>query len=302
MPTAVGRQVQADEAHYKSLGDAITDSYATDATGPRWQNPLRDFRPLRPLLAIALFVIVIVGAALGLERFHRPGSVAVHPVVARTTDVETADVDPTDVPTGPHSLDAQERLAQQSLAQQSLQRPIAPITKPTPRPTEAPTPAPSPTSAPTSSPTASPTAEASAIADSPEHIHNAPLLVQTNSVMKVGKRGSCSGQDVSVDVSGYPRGCTLFDNVSSGRLKNGRGTVLIVPVSTTEDVSGVAYGLLYLQPSDDATPQFLGLLRGTGSGPVSLTVQDGFIVEKDATQTRYATFNGHGVVWIGTPG
>src|SRR6185312_5925742 len=163
-----------------------------------------------------------------------------------------------------------------------------PVPKPTKRPTAA------PTSEPSASPTEKPTAHAS---PSPKPtvvavIHNAFLLVKSNGQLKVGEKGSCGGLDRTVEVRGYPKGCTVFDADSTGPLANGRGTALVVPVSTTEDVGDVKYGLLYVRTTDDDEPRFVGLIRGEGAGRVVVRLQRGRIVAQTGDRVSYFTFNG----------
>lgn len=188
----------------------------------------------------------------------------------------------------PRAIEAQAPPPQRVVAQSTL--------PPLPQPTVAPSPTTAPTIAPTPTAVRTPKPAVTSVANTPQVIHNAPLLVHSNATMKVGKAGSCGGRDVTVDVRGYPRGCTVFDAVSSGRLKNRRGTVLVVPVSTSEDVSDVAYGLLYVQTSQRETPRFLGLLRGDGTTSLVLRVQNGLIMAQGETHTRYFTFNGRRIV------
>ncbi|HVA34462.1 MAG TPA: hypothetical protein VNG31_09955 [Candidatus Baltobacteraceae bacterium] len=162
------------------------------------------------------------------------------------------------------------------------------------------TPPPPPTPTPTATPSPVPTAIASSTPRSaPAGIHNAFLLVSSNAVLKVGARGSCGGLDVTVKVRGYPKGCTVFDADSTGPLANGRGAVLVVPVSTTEDAGDVKYGLLYLRSNDTDTPRFLGLIPSHGSGRVVVRFQRGRIMEKAGTYVAYYTFDGHRIVQIG---
>jgi hypothetical protein len=115
----------------------------------------------------------------------------------------------------------------------------------TPKPTITPPATPPPSSSP-----------APAIAD-------APALVRSTGRVRVGKAGSCGGDDVTISVRGYPRGCTLFGYAMSGRLPSGRATALIVPVSTSEDAGDIAYGLLYTQTSAGSAPHFAGIVRGS---------------------------------------
>ncbi|MBV8434793.1 MAG: hypothetical protein JO029_10995 [Candidatus Eremiobacteraeota bacterium] len=190
------------------------------------------------------------------------------------------------------------RQTQSQLAAQPLVT-MAPRLAMRPRPTSAPTVAPTlaPTAAPTIARTIAPTAAPPSIApSSPPTIHNAVRLVRSTGAVKVGSAGSCGGQDVTVDAPGYPRGCTVFDAASSGRLRNGRGTLLVVPVSTSEDASDVAYGLLYLQANADAGPRFVGMLAVKRAAHRALRVQDGLIAERGTEQTQYFTYDGRRIV------
>jgi hypothetical protein len=161
----------------------------------------------------------------------------------------------------------------------------------TPPPRRA-TPSPAPTSVPTATLTPSPPPTPVISLD------DAPALVRSNAQLRVGTKGSCNGENVSVDVRGFTRGCTLFGLASSGPLSNGKGTVLIVPVSTTEDVADVAYGLLYIQSGAAAEPRFLGLLAGDGSRPLVIRVQKGLIVLQNGTSGESFTFDGHHIVQV----
>jgi hypothetical protein len=282
------RERQMERQRYQTLGDAITSSYDTASTGMRWPNLLRKGSPA--WFALAVLVIVVAVAAAGLA-------------IARMPRTRTAEAQPQPQKFSSQGATAQQlaeqNSADQQLAAESVRPPVtkpanspaAPTPAPTPVPTSTPTPA--PTATPSSAPTTAPTATASAaiVSTAPDRIHNAPLLVTSNDDLKVGKPGSCGGQDKTIDVAGYPRGCTVFDAVSSGPLKNGRGTVLVVPVSTSEDVSDTAYGLLYLQSDADSPPHYIGIL-GDGSGRIVVRVQSGFIVVQDATGKKSYTFDG----------
>jgi hypothetical protein len=133
-------------------------------------------------------------------------------------------------------------------------------------------------------------------------IHNAFLLVKSNPVLKVGGKGSCGGLDRTVEVRGYPKGCTVFDADSTGPLANGRGTALVVPISTTEDVQDVKYGLLYIRSGETDPPHFVGLVRNHGPGRVIVRLQHGVIMEQSGSDVRYFTFNGQGIVPVSASG
>ena len=157
------------------------------------------------------------------------------------------------------------------------------------------------TSAPRTPPpraTPAPTVKPSPAAATALSLNDAPALVRSNTKLAVGKKGSCGGDDVSVDVPGFTRGCTLFGLASSGELKNGKGAVLIVPVSTTEDIANVAYGLLYVRSGSAAPPRFVGLLSSDESGPLVMRVRKGLIVQQNGTNKRYFTFDGRRIVRV----
>ncbi len=250
-----------DQERYESFGSAITETYATGPVRARRRIALRKKTLFWLTLAACVIVAVFAGARLLVR--HQPAMQAkATMVVARSAIV----------------------------ARKRAPPPTAPPPSATPVPTA--TPSPVPTSAPTATITPSPLATAALSRD------DAPALVRSNAKLTVGTKGSCQGDDVSIDVRGFTRGCTLFGLSSSGLLANGRGTVLIVPVSTTEDVADVAYGLLYIRSSATAKPRFLGLLAGDGSGPLVMRLQNGFIIEQNGTRKKFFTFNGNRIVQL----
>lgn len=271
-----------DEVRFEALKAAIASTYTA---GPAYAHRRRR-RPLVHAAKLSLFalggcLVVVVFAAVMFREwqsalaFRNPSETNIPTLLAEAT------APPVTLP---------------------------PYTPPphTPRPPTPPPHTPPPTAAPTKSPTAAPSPESTmspspALSPSPSPtavavIHNAFLLVHSNNVLKVGAKGSCGGLDVTVEVRGYPKGCTVFDADSTGPLANGRGTVLVVPVSSTEDVGDVKYGLLYFRSGETDAPRFLGLIRGHGTGRVTVRLENGRIMEQSGDQVTYYTFNGQSVV------
>jgi len=270
-------QFPDDHERFEALKDAITDSYAT--------SPARARRRTRPfpkkifVLAIAgcaLVMLVLAGALIAQWRASLPLREAAQPQVAPSAFavVTLAPYKPSNTPP-PNT-------------------PPPPTPAPTHRPSA--TPSPEPTGTPSSEPTAttSPSPQASVVGV----IHNAFLLVKSNQQLKVGPKGSCGGLDRTVRVPGYPIGCTVFDADSTGPLANGKGAALVVPVSMTEDVTDVKYGLLYVRSSDAEEPRFVGLIRAQGSGRVSVRMEGVRIVAQTADSVTYYTFDGRQIVRV----
>jgi hypothetical protein len=272
-----------DDERFEALKDAITESYATGPVRARRRDGAHSKR-LAWFVAggcavIAIFATVMIGewrAAMQIQSIAQPEA---PPLVAANT------LPPYTPP--PATLP-----------------PAAPLrtSRPhTPAPHTPPPHTPAPTSTPASKPTAtvSPSPMPSAVAV----IHNAFLLVHSNNMLKVGGKGSCGGLDVTVEVRGYPKGCTVFDADSTGPLANGRGAALVVPVSTTEAVEDVKYALLYVRSNETDAPRFVGLLRSQGSGPVVVRLEHGVIkFEESGSDTKYFTFDGHRIVRTRTVG
>ncbi len=247
-----------DEERFESLRNAITSTYATGPAYVRrrqrnWFASRLVWFALGGCLVVAIAAAVMVGQWRAALQFRTTSQDNSPTLLAETTaaPVTLPPYTPAPVTPGPHTPPP------------STPAPTAPPTKP---PTATPSPEPTATASPgaTASPAESPLPSATAVAV----IHNAFLLVHSNNVLKVGAKGSCGGLDVTVEVRGYPKGCTVFDADSTGPLANGHGTVLVVPVSSTEDVGDVKYGLLYFRSNESEVPRFLGLIRGKGSGRV----------------------------------
>lgn len=272
-----------DEERYELLKNAITSTYAAGpAYGRRRRRKLFDagkliWFTLGGCLVVAVFAGVMIGewrAALRVRTVSQDNAPTL-PAQSTFAAVTLPPYTPAPHTPRPHT-------------------PPPATPPPTAAPTKEPTATPSPNPTATASPAESPSPQATAVAV----IHNAFLLVHSNNVLKVGAKGSCGGLDVTVEVRGYPKGCTVFDADSTGPLSNGRGTVLVVPVSSTEDVGDVKYGLLYFRSSETEAPRFLGLIRGDGSGNVVVRLQHGRIMAQSGDRVAYYTFDGHSIVRI----
>jgi hypothetical protein len=259
--TILDRRTHMDEERFESFGSAIMETYAAKRARARPQNPLHVKTPLWVTLAACLLV-AMVAVALVRVRQQPAAQPKAAAIVARSTIVR--------------------------------RKAARPRTPPPPSPTPVPTatPSPVPTSAPTPTITPSPLATATLSAD------DAPALVRSNSSLTVGKKGSCGGDNVTIDVRGFTRGCTFFGLADGGPLANRKGTVLIVPVSTTEDIADVAYGLLYVRSKPTDPPRYVGLLAGDGSGPLVMRVQNGLILAQNGARTEYFTFDGRRIVRV----
>jgi hypothetical protein len=263
-----------DQERFESFGSAITETYAT---GPAHAHPRNLLRKKTVWFTLAACLIAAVFAGLWLRARHQPAMEATAALVVEPSAIV---VEPSAIVVAPSPIVARNA--------------APPPTPRHPRTTPVPTAAPSlaPTNAPTASITPSPPSTASLSLD------DAPALVRSNADLAVGKKGSCGGDNVTVDLRGFTRGCTLFGLTSSGLLANGKGTVLIVPVSTTEDIEDVSYGLLYIRSGATAASRFLGVLASDGPGPLVMLVQNGFIIEQNGTRKKSFTFNGHRVVEV----
>lgn len=276
-----------DQERFESLKNAMAETYATGT--PR---PVRRRRPFPKKIfwlsvaGCALVVFALAAATIAQWRAARSFQNETQSQPPRAVAIATAPVVtiPPNYTPPPHT---------------------APPRTPPPHTPKPPTPPPStpqPTQQPTKEPTQPPSPQATAsAAPSPSApvtgiIHNAFLLVKTNGQLKVGAQGSCGGLDRTVEVRGYPKGCTVFDADSTGPLANGRGVVLVVPVSTTEDVGDVKYGLLYVRTSDADEPHYVGLIRSRGSGRVVVRLEGGRIMEQTGGRVSYYTFNGRRIV------
>lgn len=261
-----------DAKRFESLKDAIADTYATGPMQPRRRRP----RYSRKIFALAVAGCVLVVVALAGAMFAQWRA-----AMQVRSEVQSQALPPVALATAPPVT-------------------IPPYTPPphTPRPHTPPPATPAPTEPPTQAPSATPSPgpTATATSNAPPVIHNAFLLVKSNGQLKVGARGSCGGLDRTVEVRGYPKGCTVFDADSSGPLANGRGTALVVPVSTTEDVANVTFGLLYIRTSDADEPHFVGLIRSRGAGRVVVRVERGLIVAQTDDDVTYYTFDGRRIV------
>lgn len=276
-----------DQERFESLKAAIADTYASGPAPARRKS--RPFPKKFFWLAIGGCVVVILafaGAmiaqwrdAMRIRNEMQPQ--ALPPVaLATAAPVTIAPYTPPPHTPKPHTPPPQ--------------TPKPPTPAPTKPPTATPSPEPTTTSSPTSAPTAS--VSPSPLASAGAVIHNAFLLVKSNGQLKVGARGSCGGLDVTVEVRGYPKGCTVFDADSTGPLANGRGTALVVPVSTSEDVGDVKYGLLYIRSNESDEPHFVGLIRSEGPGRVVVRLERGRIMAQTGDSVVYFTFNGRRIV------
>lgn len=274
-----------DEERYETLKNAITSTYAA---GPAYGRRRRR-QPLYATnliwfvlgggLVVAILAAVMVGqwrAALQVRDADSAQSSA--PTVLALTTAPPVTLPP--FTPAPHTPPPP--------------TPAPHTPPPTDPPTQSPTATPSPEATATASPAASPSPQATTVAV----IHNAFLLVRSNSILKVGAKGSCGGLDVTVEVRGYPKGCTVFDADTTGPLSNGRGTVLVVPVSSTEDVGDVKYGLLYFRSNEAEAPRFLGLIRGHGTGRVVVRLENGRIMEQSGDSVNYYTSDGRRIIRI----
>lgn len=277
-----------DEERYETLKNAITSTYAA---GPAYVR-----RRKRQPLFVTNLIWFVLGGCLVVLIFAG--------VMVREwrTAMQFRDVSQSNAPTLLAETTAPPVTLPPYTPAPHTPRPQTPpphspppqTPSPTTAPTDPPTATPSPDPTATASPTVSPSPQATTVAV----IHNAFLLVRSNNVLKVGAKGSCGGLDVTVEVQGYPKGCTVFDADSTGPLSNGRGTVLVVPVSSTEDVGDVKYGLLYFRSNESEAPRFLGLIRGHGSGRIVVRLQDGRIMAQSGDEVTYYTFNGHSIIRI----
>ncbi|MBV8148388.1 MAG: hypothetical protein JO092_04790 [Candidatus Eremiobacteraeota bacterium] len=260
--TKLDQHALIDHERFESLGSAITETYATGRVRARWRDALRKKTLFWLMPAACLIVAMFAGA---LQRLAQQP------------------------PTEPE--DAMVVVAASPIVvRKTAPPPTAPPPTPTPVPTATPSPAPTRTRPTTITP--SPLASAALSSD------DAPALVRSNATLTAGKKGSCGNANVTIDVRGFPRGCTLFGLASSGPLANGKGTALVVPVSTTEDIEDVAYGLLYIRSDPAATPRFVGVLAGNGSSSVVMYLQNGLIVEQSGAHKTSFTFNGRRIVRI----
>lgn len=277
--------LEDDRERFEALKNAMADTYAISPVHARHGNrPLPKKLFLLATAGCALIVIVLAAAMIAQWRASQPLRESMEPQVVPSAFA---------VVTLPPSYKAPK----------NTPPPHTPP-PPTPAPTKAPTatPSPEPTETPTESPSGTPSPEPSA-SESPSPrasvtavIHNAFLLVKSNKQIKVGAKGSCGGLDRTVEARGFPIGCTVFDADSTGPLANGRGTALVVPVSMTEDVGDVKYGLLYVRTSDAEEPRFVGLIRASGSGRVVVRLERGRIMAQTDDAVTYYTFNGRRIV------
>ncbi|HTU83622.1 MAG TPA: hypothetical protein VMF61_15950 [Candidatus Acidoferrales bacterium] len=298
-----GRRAELDNVRLLDLSEQIAETY--NSTRPRRFA-------LNPATAIVLVAVValVLGLAGAFFAMHRAG---------RETTART----PRNPPVHRSRL----------LAAVPAYRlpPSSPAPAPTPSPSPSPVPTDTPTPSPTPSATASPTATPSArphakrpakprreIAQSgvawPEQTDppdmaaddsptlnssQAPAVVHGEGPMRVGGKGGCPSQNVTVTVAGEPPGCTLYGSASSGVLANGHGIAMVVPVAAADDPSNVLYGLLYVQQVRDTVPLFVGVLAGDGTGHLTVRVQNGVLLERNGSHTRYSTFDGRSVVVLG---
>jgi hypothetical protein len=279
-----------DRERFEALKDAMADTYATGPTHARRQKSPQAKRVFYVAIAgCALVILALAGAMIAQWR--------------SATQIKTETQQPQALPSAFAVVTLPPYKAPKHTPPPNTPPPRTPP-PPTPKPTKHPTatPSPEPTATPspaaTASATSAPTASASPspVPSAVAVIHNAFLLVTSNKQLKVGVKGSCGGLDRTVEVRGYPKGCTVFDADSTGPLANGRGTVLVVPVSTTEDVGDVKYGLLYVRTGDVEEPRFVGLIRGQGSGRVTVRLQHGRIMMQTGDSVAYFTFNGRRIV------
>lgn len=276
-----------DDERFEALRNAITSTYAT---GPAYvRRRKRKWFYANKLVWFALGGCLVIAVAAGVIAGQWRSALQVRTISQDNAPALLAQTSAAPVTLPPYTPEP--RTPGPHTPPPSTPAPTAPPTKP---PTA--TPSPDATASPT--PTASPVESPSPSATSVAVIHNAFLLVRSNDVLKVGAKGSCGGLDVTVEVRGYPKGCTVFDADSTGPLANGHGTVLVVPVSSTEDVGDVKYGLLYFRSNESEVPRFLGLIRGEGSGRVVVRLQDGLIMEQSGDRVTYYTFNGRRIVRI----
>jgi hypothetical protein len=242
----------------ESFGSAITETYAADPAPSPWQKFSRSTTPLWVTL-LACAIVATVAVVLQRMWDQRVAQSKAPTVVTRTIVVE---------------------------------RSAAPRTLPTATPASTSNPSPTPTPASSPTPTIAPSPTPSATLS----VNDAPSLVRSNGGLAVGTKGSCGGDNVTVDVRGFTRGCTLFGLSSSGLLSDGKSTALVVPVSTTEDIRNVAYGLLYIRSGTSDVPRYFGIVAGDGSGPITFRVQNGLIVEQTGSGEQFFTFDGHRIV------
>lgn len=116
--------------------------------------------------------------------------------------------------------------------------------------------------------------------------------------LQVGGVGSCESNDVTIALSDYPRGCTIFRGALSGSLAGGLGSALIVPVSRSNSLDDIDYALLYVESNGSKWPRFIGILPGDGSGRLTVRLENGLIVEQNGTHTKYSRFDGRRVLWV----
>jgi hypothetical protein len=254
------RLARLDQKRFESFGSAILETYSAGPESAHRRNFTRIKTPLWVTLAACLLVVMFAGM---LQRTRHQTPQPAPPVI----------------------------VAQRAIV---ARKTAVPRTPPPPSATPAPTARPSPTPTNTPAVKVTPTPFPTAVLSRDD----APALVQSNRELTVGKKGSCGGDDVTIDVRGFTRGCTLFGLVSSGPLANGRGTVLIVPVSSSEDIADVTYGLLYIRANIAATARFLGLLTGDGSRPLIMRVQNGIITEQNGAHKEHFTFDGRRVAQV----
>ena len=269
-PTLLGRRTLIDEERFASLTDALIDSYATP---PRrsWTLSRKtvSWLAVAACLAIAVFV----------------GLLAVRELQARSLDSDAGSQAPLPLPSPIIAL---------TTPVPRTPRPAKPASKPTPSPSPSPaSPSPSPTASPSPSPSPTRTPKPGAPAST-----GSSDVVKSNGALSVGAVGSCSGNDVTVAVGAFPRGCTIFGATVTGPLADRKGTALMVPVSSTGSRDDVDYALLYVRIHGWKKPAFIGVLSGDGSGHLAVRLENGLIVEQNGPNVKRSRFDGSRVVPI----
>ncbi len=119
-----------------------------------------------------------------------------------------------------------------------------------------------------------------------------PFGVRSVGAVRVFQSKACSGNNVAVDIRGFPTGCTAFAIASTGKLLHHTGSGLVVPVTVIGQPGEVMYGLMYVTPASAAFWQFFGVLVGNGTGHLIVSIHDGLFEAQNGSHAKYATVGG----------
>jgi hypothetical protein len=117
---------------------------------------------------------------------------------------------------------------------------------------------------------------------------NTPFGVRSVGGVRVFHSEACSGDNVAVDIRGFPTGCTAFAIASTGKLRHGAGNGLVIPVTVIGHPGEAMYGLMYVTPASADFRQFFGVLVGNGTGHLIVSVHNGLFEAQNGSHAKYA--------------